>query len=175
MSRWTLFFRYVLFCLFFTVGAGAITLSILIDPEMTTYFRNRQIVAEIERQNAKIKDLTKKYQAQIDLVKSNPDVLRRLERVTFGKALHPSEDPSTAALTADNQALHQAAQSILADLQEKTEDPQMPQWFQRCRQPNTRTALFAAGAGLVLITFLFYGSPSKTPTSTKKYPYNLPA
>jgi hypothetical protein len=172
MSRWTLIVRYVLFCLFFTVGAGAITLSILIDPEMTTYFQNRKMLAEIERQNAKINDLTEKYQVQIDLIQSNPDVLRRLERVTFGKALHTAEDPA-AALTADNQALRKTAQSILADLQEKPEEPHLPQWFQRCQQPNTRTALFAAGAGLVLITFLFYGSPSKNTKSAKKYPYSV--
>lgn len=169
MSRWTLIVRYVFFCLFFTVGAGAITLSILIDPEMTTYFQNRQMLAEIERENAKIKDLTEQYQAQIDLIHSNPDVLRRLEWVTFGK----TEDPA-AALSADNQVLREAAQSILTDLQEKPEEPQLPRWFQRCKDPNIRTALFAAGAGLVLITFLFFGSPnkiSKTSPKTSKFPY----
>jgi len=172
MSRWALIIRFLLFCLFFTVGAGAITLSILIDPEMTTFFQNRQILGEIKRENQRIQDLTEKYQAQIDLIQNNPDILRRLERVTFGKAHHTEEDPS-ASLTADNKALLEAAQSVMDDLKEKPAEPQMPQWFQRCRQSNTRTALFAAGSGLVLLTFLFYGSPSKNIIQDKKYPYNL--
>ena len=93
MSRWALIIRFLLFCLFFTVGAGAITLSILIDPEMTTFFQNRQILGEIERENQRIQDLTEKYQAQIDLIQNNPDILRRLERVTFAKHIIPKKTP----------------------------------------------------------------------------------
>lgn len=169
-SRFGLIVRYVLFCLFFTVGAGAITLSILIEPEMGTYFQNRQKVEEIGRENDKISDLAAQYQAQIDLLRSEPNVLARLERVTFGRTFQTG-NPQDAILPADNQALKETAQSILKDFQDNTPaQTPLPPWFQRCRQPNTRTALFAAGAGLVLITFQFFGSPNKTPKTAKKTP-----
>ena len=71
------------------------------------------------------------------------------------------EDRQSSNLSADNQALRQTAQTILEELQELPPEPSLPQWYQRCLRPKTRTALFAAGAALVLITFLFFGSPGK--------------
>lgn len=167
ISRFGLIIRYLLFCLFFTVGAGAITLSILIDPELGTYFRNRQMLAEIQRENDKISSLTAQYQSQIDLIRSEPNVLARLERVTFGRTFQ-SNNPQIPNLPAENQALKEAAQSILAEIQDTPPPAALPAWFERCRQPNTRTALFAAGAGLILITFLFFGTPGSSNDPPKK-------
>ncbi len=160
-SRFGLIVRYVLFCLFFTVGAAAITLSILIDPEISTCLTNRRMLHEIRRQNEKIADLTAQYEAQINLVRTEPNVLRRLERVTFGTSTHLPEDASAADLPPGSQALRQTAQSILADMQKSpaAAETDLPSWFLRCRKPRIRTALFAAGSGLILITFLFFGSP----------------
>ena len=161
MNRSALILRYILFCIFFTVGGGAVTLSILIEPELTTYFQNRQMLEEIRQQNEKIIDLTAQYRAEIDLIRSEPNVLRRLEQVTFGRTF--TTDPQAAsAPSAERQALRQEAKAILADLEDDSpHQTQLPRWFERCREPNTRTALFAAGAGLILITFLFFGSPGK--------------
>ena len=160
--------RYILFCLFFTVGAGAITLSILIEPELSTYFHNQQILDQIQAENEKIKDLTSQYQAQVDLIESEPNVLARLERVTFGSTF-ADETEQPPILPTDNQALKEAAQSVLEEVDDSPPQTQLPRWFERCREPNTRTALFAAGAGLVLITFLFFGTPRrKNQTSGKQ-------
>ena len=41
MAKGSAILRYLLFCIFFTAGAGAIALSILIDPEISDYYRNR--------------------------------------------------------------------------------------------------------------------------------------
>ena len=156
MNRFALILRYGLFCVFFTIGAGAVTLSILIDPELSTCFQNRQMLDRIGRDNDKIRDLTEQYQAQIDLIRSEPNVLTRLEHVTFGNTAG-SQQPALPA--ASSRALKQTAQSVLAELKAAPPEPALPDWFGRCRKPNTRTALFAAGAGLILITFLFFGSP----------------
>lgn len=159
--------RFVCFCIFFTIGAGTITFSILLEPELTTYYRNRQTLAQIEAENKKIEDLTQKYQMQIDLIRQEPNLLRRLERVTFGKALQTPEKQMPPVNPDKN--LQQAAKSVLAEMETQPEPSPLPDWLQRCIQPNIRISLFLAGSGLVLITFLFFGSPSAQKSTGRKF------
>lgn len=168
MSQFSRIIRYLLFCVFFTAGAGAIVLSILIEPELVDYYQGRQMLDQIHQENKKIKSLTADYQAQIELIQSEPNILARLEAVTFGRT--PTADTQTADPTPDSKALTQAAKAVLEEIQEEetTEYP-LPKWFKRCRQSNIRRALFAAGAGLVIITFLFFGTPKQIPKRTENH------
>jgi hypothetical protein len=56
----------------------------------------------------------------------------------------------------------QAAQLALIDqIKDSTKSPATPQWLTRTLEPRFRYSLFLAGAGLILITFIFFGSPAK--------------
>lgn len=158
--------RFVFFCVFFTIGAGTITFSILIEPEVSTYFRNRQTLAKIEAENERIVDLTHKYQTQIDLINREPNLLRRLELVTFGRALRsPKADSGNSPIL--DKTIQETAQTVLSEMAYKPEEPPLPFWLERCIQPNIRTSLFLAGCGLVILTFLFFGSPAPQDPSSK--------
>ncbi|HOK65368.1 MAG TPA: hypothetical protein PLV55_01015 [Anaerohalosphaeraceae bacterium] len=168
-TRISLIIRFLFFCVFFSIGAGTVAFSILLDPELSIYFRNRRVLAQLEAENKRIEELTEKYQMQIDMIRREPNLLGRLELVTFGKAYRPKEaDASNVPIFDKN--LQETARAVLAEIDSKPEDPPMPKWFERCLQPNIRTALFLAGSGLVIITFIFFGSPSIPADSSKEQP-----
>jgi hypothetical protein len=157
MKQFILTVQFLFFCVFFSIGAGAIVLSILIDPELTTYYSNLQYLEDTRLENETLVSLTDQYQAQIDLITKEPNVLGRLKPLTFGRP--PAADEQTAVPTADSRELMQTAKVILDAMNQPPPPMPIPKWLERCMQKNFRTALFASGAGLVLISFIFFGTP----------------
>ena len=149
--------RYVLFCLFFAVGAGAVALAVLAD-EIRDYCEGRNLLAKTLAENEDIQFLTIEYAAQIDEIRNDPNIVSRLERVTLGRQ---SGAEDTAFPRASEKLLSEAAQAVLADLRTPRPARQVPKWVERISEPNIRYSLFFAGAGLVLVTFIFFGAPAK--------------
>jgi len=149
--------RYVLFCLFFGIGAGTVGLSILAD-EMRDYYESKSLLAKVLADNEKIQSLTADYESQIQQIQNDPNSLLRLKLVTLG-AEPTGQD--TAYPKASDEQLAAAGRVLLEDLQSPKTGPHIPKWVRRCSEPNLRRSLFFAGAGLVLITFIFFGSPAR--------------
>jgi len=157
MTRFALLIRFLWFCLFFSAGLGAMTLAILVEPELVNYYLSRRALDEIYAQNEKIKGLTDQYIAQINLIEQEPKVLDRIRVLAFNQ---PPQREDTIFPRGDNQQLRQKTQALFDQLEQKQNAPRpLPAWLQRCIQPNIRRALFAAGAVLVLLTFMFFGAP----------------
>lgn len=149
--------RFLWFCLFFTVGAGAMTLAILAEPELMNYYMSRRALQEVYAQNEQIKELTDQYIARIQLIEQEPAVLERIRVLAFNQ---PLEREDTVFPRGDNQRLRQKTQALFDMLEAKNNtSPPLPAWLQRCIQPNIRRALFLAGAALAMLTFIFFGSP----------------
>ncbi|HPD46824.1 MAG TPA: hypothetical protein P5279_08760 [Anaerohalosphaeraceae bacterium] len=157
--------RYVLFCVFFTIGAGAIALSILVDPEISNYYQNRIHLARIEEGNARIRRLTEQYDAQIRQLRQDPQLLAKLQTITFG-----SEPVANGAVLpkASEESLNAAREALLKELKRQEQQPLTPAWVLRCKEPKNRKIIFVAGAALVLTTFIFFG------TTPRRRPQTLP-
>ena len=151
--------RYVLFCLFFAVGAGAVALSILAD-EVHNYYEGKSLLEKALADNEDIQFLTIEYEAQIDEIRNDPNILGRLRRVALGR--EPSAE-DTAFPRASEELLTEAGAAVLEDLRADLPAREIPKWVKRCSEPNVRRSLFFAGAGLVLVTFIFFGAPAKKP------------
>ncbi|HIJ67098.1 MAG TPA: hypothetical protein HPP87_02990 [Planctomycetes bacterium] len=149
--------RYVLFCLFFAAGAGAVVLAVLAD-EVRDYCEGRCLLAKNLADNEDIKFLTIEYAAQIDEIRKDPNILSRLESVTLG-AEPGTED--TAFPRASEELLSEAGAAVLADLRADKPAREIPGWAERISEPNIRYSLFFAGAGLVIVTFIFFGAPAR--------------
>ena len=149
--------RYLLFCFFFAIGTGAITLAVLAD-EIRDYCQGRCLLAKALADNEDIQFLTIEYAAQIDQIRMDPNIIGRLERVTLGR--QPDEE-DTAFPRASEEMLSEAATAILEHLRTDRPTRKIPTWAQRISEPNIRYSLFFAGAGLVLVTFIFFGAPAK--------------
>lgn len=158
MSRSSAILRFVLFCIFFSVGAGAIALSILAD-EIETYFANRRTYAQTLEANERIEKLIAEYEAQIEQIEQNPEILKKLERITFG-AVEGEEDSEHPRAAVEQLAAARAA--LLEEIETEKEERAIDRWVGRIAEPKARMRLFFAGAGLVLITFMFFGTVRET-------------
>ncbi len=156
--------RFVLFCLFFTIGASAIVLSVLTD-ELVNYYRNRDLPNRIEADNQRIRDLSSRYDQQIQQIRTDPSLLQRLERITFRTT--QSAGDNTIVPVASDEQLAAAREALLKNLESSDQPSQLPHWLVRMADEvngiKNRLMLFLAGMGLILVTFIFFGTPRYIP------------
>jgi len=155
MQKLAMTTRFVLFGVFFLAGGGAIVLSILADPELKEYYQSRAALAQIQRQNDKILHLTGQYEALISRIESEPNMLDRLIPLTFGHKPHAAD---TAFPQVQNQGLQTETEKLLKQIENTPPVEPIPTWFARILEPKIRRGLFLSGAGLVLITCIFFGT-----------------
>jgi hypothetical protein len=161
MSRTQVVLRYIFFCLFFAIGSGAMTLAILAG-EINDYYHSKDLLTETLQQIESIKSLTAQYDAQLSQIEKDPNILSRLKLVTIGEKPHAEDTVFPKASELD------AAAAALFEDQKNTEQlPDVPQWTQRISHTKIRKALFGAGAVLVLLAFVFFGTtkPAFVPKS----------
>jgi hypothetical protein len=132
-----------------------VVVSILAKPELTNYYHNKAMLAEIQKQNEKIRSLTQQYDAQIQYIEAEPNVLGRLRPMMFGQKPHAKD---TAFPQVRNETLRAETGKILARIEQPQESRVIPVWLDRIRTPRIRRGLFLAGAGLVIIACIFFGT-----------------
>lgn len=140
----------------------AVVLSILAKPELYNYYHNRAALDDLASQNEKIKDLTDQYAARITLIESEPSILERFSTTTFNRK---PEAPDTVFPEAGSEKLRAETEKMLkTELAPRPVDP-LPTWLKRVIVPKTRRALFLSGAALVILTFIFFGTPHREHTA----------
>ena len=152
-----LILRFILFCIFFTIGATAIVLSVLAE-EIEDYYEQRGVPGLMEADNERIRNLAAKYEDQVAAIKATPSILKNLEHITFGS--QPSAEGTTFPNASPGQ-LSAAKEALVENVNRRVAPSQLPEWVRRCKDPNSRLTIFVAGMGLVLITFIFFGTPSR--------------
>jgi hypothetical protein len=167
MSKVVLVIRYIVFCVFFAAGAGAIALSFLVGIEMTPYFRSCAGLDKTIKDNEKIQSLISQYQDQITLIEREPNVLSRLQDVAMGRV--PEQRADVVYPSGYNPKLTAATRQVLDEAEPTDPNAGTPLWIQRCVRPKMRSALFMSGAGLILITFMLFGSSTKTKPRRKTW------
>ena len=162
MAKGLAILRYLLFCVFFFAAASAIAISILAG-ELATYYNNRQLQKKILDDNARINRLISRYDAQIQQIKAEPNILSMLQPITFGSQPQGEE---IAFPTASTEQLIAASQALLEDLQNEKQisDSNINRWIQRITNAKNRRTIFISGAALMIITFIFFGTPGPTKT-----------
>jgi len=93
------FYRAVFFSIFAAVGLGAVALAVL-GPEWKNLYRLKAARALSEQNNEKISRLLADHQELINLINTDPNVLKRLAAVELGQDVN---DPNAIAaqITAD--------------------------------------------------------------------------
>ncbi len=156
MARMAFILRFILFCIFFSVGATAIVLATLAE-EIEDYCGQKDVPSLMEADNERIRNMAVKYEAQVAAIKADPSILKNLEHITFGS--QPSAEDTTFP-RASAARLTAAKEALFKDI-DRPERPKPPEWVRRCAEPRNRRTIFVAGVGLVLITFIFFGTPSR--------------
>ena len=155
MHRIALTTRFVLFSVFFLAGAAAMVLSIIAEPELKEYYESRAALTKIQEQNVTIENLTDKYAAQIALIESEPNILDRFIPMTFGQK---PQAPDTAFPQVQNQTLQIETDKLMERIQQAPTVEPIPTWLTRVIEPKNQRGLFLSGAGLIIITFIYFGT-----------------
>ncbi len=141
-----------MFVAFFSVGAAALGVSILVD-DLLRYYQNRQLLEAARKNLRRLELLTSDYDSLLQQFQGDANFVKRIAPATVG-----SEPADTNAVypkaTAEQLA---AAQKVLSeDFARQRTHPTVPNWLTRCSQPRRRTVLFLSGAFLILISFVFF-------------------
>ncbi len=149
------FYRAVFFSIFAAVGIAAVTLAVL-GPEWKNLYKLKAARALSEQNNTKITRLLADHQELINLINTDPNVLKRLAAVELGKDAN-EPDVIAAQITSD---LLSQAKVVVEDVENPgTIVPQPPRWLLRATPNSSRIILFAAGAGLILVSFVCFSTP----------------
>lgn len=144
--------HFLLFVIFFSVGAGALGLAALCD-DLIVYWRNERLVKEAHLSLDRLRSLNEEYDALLTELQNDPTLLRRLAPATLGTL---PEDPNAVYPKARAQELAVARRALMDRAEQESGEAALPKWLQRCSEPRHRIALFLAGAGLVLISLVFF-------------------
>jgi hypothetical protein len=149
--------RFLIFCIFFTIGLSALGLSILCD-DLVSYYRSKDMLNAVEASNKKLHSLKEDYDVLLEQLRANPGLLRRAARVTRGSA---AGDANAIYPRATAEELAAARAALTRDSDKANSEVMLPEWLERIRQPRRRFGLFLSGASLILIAFIFFGPTRK--------------
>ena len=145
-------FHFLFFVIFFSVGAAALGGAVLCD-DLILYCRNQRLIGKAELSLGRLDSLNQEYDALLEELEQDPNLLKRIAPATLGtepgdpNAIYPKAKARELAL----------ARKALSDLSGQDELPEaVPAWLERCSEPQRKLGLFVAGAGLVLISLVFF-------------------
>ncbi len=150
--------RMFVFIVFFSIGAAAMSVSILCD-ELLQYYHNKQALNSAQESTEKLKSLNTDYDVLIEQFKKDPNFIDRVVPVTLGIE---ANEPNTIHPKATAEQLAAAKEALTADVNDKTTAFPVPGWLNRCSEPRRRMVLFVTGAVLILISFMYFGLASRS-------------
>ncbi|HIJ52001.1 MAG TPA: hypothetical protein HPP66_02465 [Planctomycetes bacterium] len=148
--------RVFLFVVFFSIGAGALSGSILCA-DLLRYYHDRELLEAEKELSNQLKSLNADYDALLEQLDKDPNLIKRIAPATLGVE-HNDVDTIYPKATAEQLAA--ARKALTEDMGLNTTDSTLPTWLTRCKEPARRTMLFFAGAGLILVSFICFG-PAK--------------
>ena len=159
--------HFLLFVVFFSIGAVSLGGAVLCE-DLILYCRNKHVVAEARDSVDRLVSLNSEYAALLETLRAEPNLLRRIAPVTLGTE---PEDPNAVYPRAKARELAVARKALLAQAGQEPAGPVVPKWLERCSEPRRKLGLFIAGAGLVLVSLVFFTWTAKpAPSSAVKRP-----
>jgi hypothetical protein len=148
--------RAILFVLFFSIGAGSLSISILCD-DLVQYYQNTEHLRAAQESLDRLKSLNTDYDVLLERLQSDPNLVKRLAPATLGPE---HQDANTVYPRATAEQLAAARRALIAERNRESAEPVMPEWLRRCSEPRRRIMLFVCGAVLILTSFICFG-PAK--------------
>jgi hypothetical protein len=149
--------RTLLFIVFFSIGAAAMAASALYD-DFVRHYRNKHYLSQAERLTEKLESLNDDYDALLIRLEDDPNLIKRIAPAAIGT---DHTDPNTIVPRATAWDLAEANKALAELAEAEPNEPLMPPWLERCKEPKQRQYLFAAGAALVLVSFVCFGRIKK--------------
>lgn len=144
--------HFFFFVVFFSVGAATLGGAVLCD-DLILYCHNRQLISEAESSLERLGALNGEYDALLEQLEKDPNQLKRIAPAILGTE---PEDPNAIYPKVKARELALARKALLEQAGVEAPPSPVPQWLQRCSEPSRKLGLFVAGAGLVLISLVFF-------------------
>jgi hypothetical protein len=164
--------RVFLFVVFFSIGAAALSSSILCD-DLIQYYQNTQLLEDAQEFLNQLKALNADYDALLNQLGEDPNLFKRIGPAALGIE---REEPNTVYPSATVEQLA-IARKVLAqqpdtlpgskpdDSTPENSPTSVPTWLTRCSEPRRRVMLFVTGAGLILVSFVCFCPAGKRPAT----------
>jgi hypothetical protein len=147
------FIRLFWFIIFFSVGAGALSLSILAT-DLMHYYQNKQLFKQSQNYHTHLESLNTDYDILLQQLENDPNIFKRIAPAALGT--QPADTESISPKVTPEQ-LEMAREALKYTDTQQTEQPPIPNWLERTIDPRRRTVLFLCGAILILIAFIWFG------------------
>ena len=144
--------QFLFFVVFFSVGGATLGGAVLCD-DLILYWRNRQLINKAESSLKRLDSLNSEYDALLGELEKDPNLLNRIAPATLGTE---PEDPNAIYPKAKARELSLARKALLDQAGSESSSEMVPAWLDRCSEPSRKLGLFVAGAGLVLISLVFF-------------------
>jgi len=148
-----------LFVVFFSIGAAAMSGSVLCD-DLVSHYRNKHFLRQDKRFTQRFKSLDADYDALLHQLEDDPNLIKRIAPATIGA---DQNEPNTIYPRATAQELAAAKKALAEIAEQEPNKPVLPAWLVRCSEPRLRTYLFICGAALILVSFVCFGRIKKLP------------
>lgn len=146
--------RTFLFVVFFSIGTAALAGAILCD-DLLRYYQNKQLLRSAEESLNQLESLNADYDVLLRQLEENPGILERIAPATLGTE---PNDANTVYPEVTAEQLDAARKVLAEDSRQQLTGAEVPEWIIRCSEPSKRIILFSAGAFLILISFICFGT-----------------
>jgi len=144
--------RTLLFVVFFSIGAAALSVSVLCD-DLVRYYTDRQLLKAGGPSLNRLESLKADYDAVLEQVKKDPNLIKRIAPATLGTE---PDDEETIYPKATAEQLDAARKVLTEDSDRQVNEPMIPVWLARCSEPLQRVVLFLSGGFLILVSFVCF-------------------
>ncbi len=145
--------RAVLFLVFFSVGATALSNSILCD-DLVQYYRNKELLGQAKESLNRLDSLNEDYDALLASLEEDPNLIRRLAPAALGPK---HQDANAIYPRATAEQLAAVSKALMEESNRRSSGVSaMPQWLRRCSEPQRRKALLFSGMALILTSFVCF-------------------
>jgi hypothetical protein len=148
--------RTLLFVVFFSIGAAALSVSVLCD-DLVRYYTDRQLLKADGTSLNRLESLNADYYAVLEQVKKDPNLIKRIAPATLGTE---PDDEETIYPKATAEQLDAARKVLTEDSDRQVNESMTPAWLARCSEPLQRVVLFLSGGFLILVSFVCF-APAK--------------
>ncbi|MHC4687632.1 MAG: hypothetical protein ACYTEW_25490 [Planctomycetota bacterium] len=155
--------RMFLFLVFFSIGAAALSISML-SGDLLQYYHNKQLLKTAEESLHELELLNTDYDALLQRLKNDPNLIGRIGRAVLRTE---RKDDGTVYPRVTPEQLDAARRALTEESNQQFSEPTVPGWLTRCSKPHRRIMLFFCGAALILISFIWSGSGERSPEKGK--------
>ena len=146
----------LLFAVFFSIGAAALSISSLCD-DLLRYYHNKQLLKSAKESLKRLDSLNADYDALLRQLQEDPNLIKRIAHAALGTE---RKDEDTVYPKVTPEQLDAARKALTEDSNQRFPESArggIPGWLTRCSEPRRRKMLFGAGAVLILVSLVWFG------------------